>query len=102
MSRARKVHKTRYCAFCDAPLVETRPVFLVGDTNGNILGPFHAGCAARLALAHKGKPNPIELPGRAYGNIIAAQLPLPSIRRAEDANMGPAFLDEDGKDTLPW
>lgn len=45
----------RICRRCQLPLAEKRPVFLVGLKGGQIVGPLHAGCAERIALAHKRK-----------------------------------------------
>lgn len=46
--------KQRECLYCHAGIAQQRPVFLVSDTSGQILGPFHAGCAERLKLKVKG------------------------------------------------
>lgn len=46
----------RVCAFCGHGIPEQRPVYLVGERFGNIVGPYHAGCAEKLVLVHKGKP----------------------------------------------
>lgn len=50
MSRkvAGKVYHQRQCAYCRGGIADVRPVFVVAQTDGRILGPFHAGCAAKL------------------------------------------------------
>lgn len=45
----------RICRRCQLPLAEKRPVFLVGLKGGAIVGPLHAGCAEKIALAQKRK-----------------------------------------------
>lgn len=45
--------KQRQCLRCKAGISQTRPVFLVADRGGQILGPFHAGCAEALKLEVK-------------------------------------------------
>lgn len=40
----------RLCLWCKGGIATTRPVFLVTDYGGRILGPFHAGCAERLKI----------------------------------------------------
>lgn len=77
---AGKVAKPRICAYCNAPMMAQRPVFLVATTAGSIVGPYHAGCAERIALANKNAIVTKEIPGTNYG-----QLPL---------------LPREG--TLPW
>lgn len=45
----------RQCAWCHTGISDRRPVFLVSDGTGQIVGPFHAGCAERLRLEVKKK-----------------------------------------------
>lgn len=70
----------RVCLICQGPMPERRPVFVVADTSGMILGPFHSGCAAKLVeRARSGqamREGPFELMGK---------LPLPA-----------------REETLPW
>jgi len=40
---------SRLCAKCKGALRETRPVFLVSDGSGRIVGPYHASCAAAIS-----------------------------------------------------
>lgn len=42
--------KLRKCVYCKGDIAARRPVFLVTRPNGQIIGPFHAGCAERLKL----------------------------------------------------
>lgn len=46
-------HHQRICAWCHAGIAEKRPVFLVRDGGGTIVGPYHAGCAERVVLDAK-------------------------------------------------
>jgi hypothetical protein len=63
-------HHMKTCAFCGGLIPEKRPVFLVAEASGGILGPYHAGCAERLALAHKGAKSNGAIPGTHQGRII--------------------------------
>lgn len=40
--------KRRECIYCHHPIADKRPLFLVCNTDGQILGPFHHGCGTRL------------------------------------------------------
>lgn len=51
----------RGCLECGHPLAPQRPVFLVGEPSGRIMGPFHAGCAERVVLRAKKKKKAEEL-----------------------------------------
>lgn len=63
-----KPGKQRQCLWCHAGIAETRPVFLVTDYGGRILGPFHAGCAERLKMQAAKQPDTNWLKGAAeYG-----------------------------------
>lgn len=77
---AGRVAKPRICVYCQGLLVERKPVFLVATTAGQIVGPYHAGCAYRVASMAKGIAQEAKLAeGKLYG-----QLPLPR------------------EETLPW
>lgn len=69
MSRRRggKSAKPKPCAYCGVPLPAQRPVYLVESTAGRIVGPYHAGCAERIALAAKKGPPPISAEATEYG-----------------------------------
>lgn len=69
MSRNRSVPplQPKRCAFCDGILSERRPPFVVALPNGMIYGRYHAGCAEKLVLAHKGKKIQLPLPGEIVG-----------------------------------
>lgn len=60
----------RYCASCARLLLEHRPVFLVGDTDGRILGPYHASCAERLAIGRRYKGMSSAIQGELFGRIV--------------------------------
>lgn len=47
---AGRVAKPRICAKCGAPIAEQRPVFLLTAGSGQIVGPYHAGCAERIHI----------------------------------------------------
>lgn len=47
---AGRVARPRVCARCKGPISEIRPVFLIADNGGKIVGPYHAGCAERVKL----------------------------------------------------
>lgn len=55
----------RLCLWCKAGIAATRPVFLVTDYGGRILGPFHAGCADRLKMQAAKQPDTNWLKGAA-------------------------------------
>lgn len=65
ISRSAYFRKQRECLWCKAGISEQRPVFLVADDSGAILGPFHAGCAERLKLQKKRNPDSNLLKGAA-------------------------------------
>jgi hypothetical protein len=75
--RRRPNAKLRMCAHCGAPISELRPVFLVDLGQEGIVGPYHAGCAARLAMEVQPGRERLPIPGNWYGRMVAAQLPLP-------------------------
>lgn len=60
----------RTCTFCLAPISVNRPVFLVGTPSGRIVGPYHAGCAERVALMASRKVEEREPRGEDFGRII--------------------------------
>ena len=43
----------KVCGVCELPIAELRAPFLVSTVNGQIVGPFHAGCAERIVLKAK-------------------------------------------------
>lgn len=48
LERSAYFRKQRECLYCHHPLSEKRPLFLVCEPGGRILGPFHHGCGTRL------------------------------------------------------
>lgn len=50
---AGRVNHQRECAYCHGGIAETRPVFLVTLPDGWIVGPYHAGCASKVAAEYK-------------------------------------------------
>lgn len=72
--RGGKVTKPRICAFCNAAIADQRPSFLVATEKGQVIGPYHAGCAERLVLVHKGKKEMERTPGATnYGTILSVR-----------------------------
>lgn len=60
--------KQRQCIWCSGLIAQSRPVFLVRNEDGCIIGPFHSGCAERLKLeAQKIDPKNPSLMPRVYG-----------------------------------
>lgn len=77
---ASRSYKPRLCAECGGALAEKRPVYLVATGSGKIVGPYHSGCAEKIAIREKGQKQRGEtLNGKVWG-----QLPLPR------------------EETLPW
>lgn len=71
---AGKVHHQRECAWCHGGIASDRPVFLVAEKSGGIVGPFHAGCAARLAMEAKKHPDHNWVEGAAsFGKVLPAR-----------------------------
>lgn len=63
------VKPQRKCALCGAGIAEQRPVFLVASFLGAIVGPYHAGCAARFMMAaERGESIPNALPLEKFGS----------------------------------
>lgn len=60
----------RRCAFCGGLMPADKPVFLVMSTLGGIVGPYHSGCAYKVAEEHKGVPTTRSLPGLAFGRRV--------------------------------
>lgn len=58
------------CAFCGHPLAPQKPRCMVVGDGGKIWGYYHAGCAEKLVLAHKGTGIQRELPGVEVGAVI--------------------------------
>lgn len=47
-----------------------KPVFLVMSTLGGIVGPYHSGCAYRVAEVHKAAPTTRGIPGETFGRRV--------------------------------
>jgi len=58
----------RSCAHCRQPLTERRPVWLVGNTDGHIVGPYHAACAAQTVEDRRARK------GRSFSELQKAEL----------------------------
>lgn len=67
---AGRVAKPRICAYCQSPLAERRPVFLLATTAGTIVGPYHAGCAERVVIASDEIRNRGLEPAASFGRIV--------------------------------
>jgi len=68
---AGKSGKPRICAECGIYLAGKRPVYLCATSAGTIIGPYHSGCAARVAWREKGHATPAQqLGGEVYGQFI--------------------------------
>lgn len=50
----------RKCAFCGHGIPDLKPVYLVGEPGGRIVGPFHSGCAEKVTYRLKHSPTEIE------------------------------------------
>lgn len=57
----------RTCAFCGHGIPDLRPVYLVGEPGGRIVGPFHSGCAWKVT--EKLKHSPTELEKAAWSRL---------------------------------
>lgn len=44
------------CALCGGPLPAQKPVYLLHTQEGTIVGPYHSGCAYRIASQQKARP----------------------------------------------
>lgn len=69
---AGRVHHQRECAYCHGGIAEVRPVWLLGLKGGQIVGPYHAGCAAKLAaqIRRQGEANTVVGIGvKEYGRV---------------------------------
>jgi hypothetical protein len=58
----------RPCSRCRKPLTERRPVWLVGNTDGHIVGPYHAACAAQTVDERRARK------GRSFSELQQAEL----------------------------
>lgn len=48
--------KPRVCALCGGLMPASRPIYLVHTLAGTIVGPYHSGCAWKLAEESKRRP----------------------------------------------
>lgn len=67
---AGRVAKPRICAYCQSPLAERRPVYLLATTAGTIVGPYHAGCAERVVLSRRKGDAVVKVEGDPYGMLL--------------------------------
>ena len=58
------------CARCGLPIAEKRAPFLVMVQLGEIIGPYHAGCAELVVIDHKRKLTGRSIPGLSYGRRV--------------------------------
>lgn len=66
--KAPDFRKQRQCIWCSGLIAQSRPVYLVRNEDGCIIGPFHAGCAERMKIeAAKIDPKNPSLMPRVYG-----------------------------------
>ena len=67
---AGRVARPRVCARCKGPISESRPVFLVYDNGGRIVGPYHAGCAARVKMDAAANNPWAKITPEVFGQIV--------------------------------
>jgi hypothetical protein len=60
----------RECHYCGRLLEVDRPVFLVAQVSGRILGPFHAECAAVVVERQRDLVGDAKLPGMDFGRVV--------------------------------
>lgn len=61
----------RRCAWCHGPMSDQRPSTLIAVEGGELLGPFHAGCAERLKIEAEKRPDSNWIKGAtSYGRIL--------------------------------
>lgn len=66
-----RVDKPRVCAFCGNAIAAQNPPFLLSTVKGQVIGPYHAYCAERLALTHKGQAvKATDVCGELYGQLL--------------------------------
>lgn len=71
MTRARG---PKICAYCNKTITYRYPPYLIDDGTGQISGPYHAGCAARLLkLIREGKKDP----GVGHVHVYGLATPAP-------------------------
>lgn len=69
---AGRVHHQRECFYCHGGIPDAKPVYLVHTPTGQIVGPFHAGCAYKLSeqVKHMGGATPGVLDlATVYGHV---------------------------------
>jgi len=67
---AGRVARPRVCARCKGLISESRPVYLVFDNGGKIVGPYHAGCAERIKMDPLNMYQQGELLPEVFGKVI--------------------------------
>lgn len=77
VKRGGKKAPPRECHYCGRDIDEMRPVFLVAEVSGRILGPFHAECAATIVERQRDLAPKAKLPGTEFGRV------LPNARQEE-------------------
>lgn len=78
-SRAVPPLEPKRCCGCGGVMSERRPVYLVGDRSGRIVGPWHAGCAEKAYQTwQKEHGLPVTpLPPMIYGQMPPREETLP-------------------------
>lgn len=69
----------RECHYCGKDIHVDRPVFLVAEVSGRILGPFHPQCAGVVVDRQRDLNPKQKLPGMEFGRVVpnARQEELP-------------------------
>lgn len=60
----------RTCHFCGREIPDEKPVFLVAQVSGRIVGPFHADCAASIVERQKDLAPDAKIPGMDFGRVV--------------------------------
>jgi hypothetical protein len=68
--KRRGVLAERACQYCGRDIPHERPVFLIAEEGGKIVGPFHAQCAAHVVARQQASKAKGMLPGMEFGRVV--------------------------------
>jgi hypothetical protein len=60
----------RVCVYCSGDLAADRPLYLVTEADGTLVGPFHPECAAKIRLRGKTLKPGQRLAGMRFGRVL--------------------------------
>jgi hypothetical protein len=65
-----KLPEQKKCPLCGGGISEKRPVWLLRFPSNQIMGPYHAGCAAKLSLLYAKNERVADQGATIYGRVV--------------------------------